>query len=85
MMAADSKAKRRTSPRPEHTSSKKAALDQALGEALEETFPGSDPLSLTQPAPSAADSNIEREAAPKHPEGRKSASRSQSHGHTPHR
>jgi len=30
-------------------------LDQALDEGLEETFPGSDPVSITQPAPSACD------------------------------
>lgn len=31
------------------------ALDQALEEGLEDTFPGSDPVSVTQPAPSACD------------------------------
>jgi hypothetical protein len=30
-------------------------LDQTLDEGLEETFPGSDPVSITQPAPSACD------------------------------
>jgi hypothetical protein len=33
----------------------KRRLDQALEEGLEETFPGSDPVSITQPAPSKPD------------------------------
>ena len=33
-------------------SAEKRRLDQALEEGLEETFPGSDPVSITQPAPS---------------------------------
>ena len=39
----------------------KRKLDDALEEGLEETFPGSDPVSIVQPAPSKAD----------HPAGRK--------------
>jgi hypothetical protein len=35
--------------------SEKRRLDEALEEGLEETFPGSDPVSVTQPAPSKAD------------------------------
>ncbi|NVO13026.1 MAG: hypothetical protein HXX10_03220 [Rhodoplanes sp.] len=33
----------------------KEALDRKLDEALEESFPGSDPVSMSQPAPSPAD------------------------------
>jgi hypothetical protein len=33
----------------------KALLDKALDDGLEDTFPGSDPVSVTQPAPSARD------------------------------
>lgn len=33
--------------------------DQALDEALEESFPGSDPVSLTQPAPTQPDQEQE--------------------------
>jgi hypothetical protein len=33
----------------------KRRLDEALEEGLEETFPGSDPVSITQPAPSKPD------------------------------
>jgi hypothetical protein len=36
-------------------------LDQALDEGLRETFPGSDPVSVTQPAPSKYDKVIKRE------------------------
>jgi hypothetical protein len=32
----------------------KRRLEEALEEGLEETFPGSDPVSVTQPAPSKA-------------------------------
>jgi hypothetical protein len=35
-------------------------LDQALEEGLEETFPGSDPVNVTQPPPSKADHHIKR-------------------------
>jgi hypothetical protein len=38
----------------------KRLLDQALEEGLEETFPGSDPVSVTQPLPSKADHYIWR-------------------------
>ena len=33
----------------------KRRLEEELEEGLEETFPGSDPVSVTQPAPSKAD------------------------------
>ncbi|MBM3528320.1 MAG: hypothetical protein FJX62_09520 [Alphaproteobacteria bacterium] len=35
-------------------------LDRALEKGLEESFPGSDPVNVTQPAPSPADKHIER-------------------------
>ncbi len=38
----------------------KRRLDEALEEGLEETFPGSDPVSVTQPAPSKADHHVKR-------------------------
>ncbi len=36
------------------------ALEDALEEGLEETFPGSDPVNVTQPAPSKEDSHVKR-------------------------
>jgi hypothetical protein len=38
----------------------KRQLDQALEEGLEETFPGSDPVNVTQPPPSRADHHVKR-------------------------
>jgi hypothetical protein len=38
----------------------KRQLDQALDEGLEETFPASDPVNVTQPPPSRADHHIKR-------------------------
>ena len=38
----------------------KRQLDEALEEGLEETFPGSDPVNVTQPPPSKADHHIKR-------------------------
>ena len=38
----------------------KRKLDDALEEGLEETFPGSDPVNVTQPAPSKADHHVKR-------------------------
>jgi len=38
----------------------KRRLDEALEEGLEETFPGSDPVSVTQPAPSKGDHQVKR-------------------------
>lgn len=43
---------------PKDTSRKKK-LDEALDEGLKESFPGSDPVSVTQPAPSRPDRNAE--------------------------
>jgi hypothetical protein len=41
-------------------SAEKRRLDEALEEGLEETFPGSDPVNVTQPAPSKADRDVKR-------------------------
>ena len=52
-----------TAPRPDAKSAKsteKRRLDEALEEGLEETFPGSDPVSVTQPPPSKADHHVKR-------------------------
>jgi hypothetical protein len=38
----------------------KRRLDEALNEGLEETFPGSDPVNVTQPAHSKADHHVKR-------------------------
>ena len=38
----------------------KRRLDEVLEEGLEETFPGSDPVSITQPAPSKPDHQAKR-------------------------
>jgi hypothetical protein len=40
--------------------SEKRRLDQALEEGLKETFPASDPVSVTQPPPSKADHYVKR-------------------------
>jgi hypothetical protein len=38
----------------------KRRLDEALEEGLEETFPASDPVNVTQPAPSRGDNHVKR-------------------------
>ena len=38
----------------------KRRLDEALDEGLEETFPASDPVNVTQPPPSKADLHVRR-------------------------
>jgi hypothetical protein len=45
---------------PTAEEAEKRQLDDALEEALEETFPGSDPVNLTQPAHSKEDQHIKR-------------------------
>jgi hypothetical protein len=40
--------------------SEKRRLDRALEEGLEETFPASDPVNVTQPPPSKADHHVKR-------------------------
>jgi hypothetical protein len=46
----------------DHKDSKvtKDKLDDALNKGLEESFPGSDPVNLTQPPPSRHDQDIKR-------------------------
>jgi hypothetical protein len=54
-----------TGPRSDPKEAKaleKRLLDQALEEGLEETFPGSDPVNVTQPAPSKPDLHVKRKA-----------------------
>ena len=47
--------------KPENAdSADKRRLDEALEEGLEETFPGSDPVNVTQPAPTKGDHHIRR-------------------------
>ena len=41
-------------------SAEKRRLDEALEEGLEETFPASDPVNVTQPPPSKDDHHIKR-------------------------
>jgi hypothetical protein len=48
------------SDRKDAKTAEKRQLDRALEEGLEETFPGSDPVNVTQPAPSKADHDVLR-------------------------
>jgi hypothetical protein len=50
----------RTIPKDAADSTEKRRLDAALEEGLEETFPGSDPVNVTQPAPSKQDHHVRR-------------------------
>jgi len=47
-------------PADPKATARKEKLDDALNEGLEESFPGSDPVSVTQPAPSKPDKHIKR-------------------------
>jgi hypothetical protein len=49
---------RRKGEKPD--SEEKRRLDDALEEGLEETFPGSDPVNVTQPPPSREDQHVRR-------------------------
>jgi hypothetical protein len=52
-----------TGPRSDRKSVKEAEkrrLDQALDEGLQETFPASDPVNVTQPPPSKPDHHVWR-------------------------
>jgi hypothetical protein len=53
-----------TGPRSDSKAAKEDAekrrLDDALEEGLEETFPGSDPVNVTQPPPSKEDHHVKR-------------------------
>jgi hypothetical protein len=50
----------RTNSKEAAESAEKRRLDAALEEGLEETFPGSDPVNVTQPAPSKGDRRVRR-------------------------
>ncbi|MEW6768221.1 MAG: hypothetical protein AB1342_09340 [Pseudomonadota bacterium] len=52
--------KDRASNTAKTTDAEKRKLDAALEEGLEETFPGSDPVNVTQPAPSRGDHHVKR-------------------------
>jgi hypothetical protein len=61
--AADNREASMTAPRSDAKDAKgaeKRRLDEALEEGLEETFPGSDPVNVTQPPPSKADHHVKR-------------------------
>lgn len=47
--------KSRHGDKSHHKDSQQERLDRALEEGLEESFPGSDPINVTQPAPSLED------------------------------
>jgi hypothetical protein len=49
----------RAKPKDE-SSAQKRLLEEALEEGLEETFPASDPPSVTQPAPTRGDREVRR-------------------------
>lgn len=52
-----------TGPRSKPTEAddpEKRRLDEALEEGLEETFPGSDPVNVTQPPPTRGDKDVKR-------------------------
>ena len=58
MVDADTKPKDAHKPKdPE-----KRKLDDALEKGLEESFPGSDPVNVTQPPPSKHDQDIKRKS-----------------------
>ena len=49
-----------TREKPDGKAAEKRKLDQALEEGLEETFPGSDAVNVTQPAPSRGENHVRR-------------------------
>jgi len=51
---------RMTAPVDASSAEEKRRLDDALAEGLEETFPASDPVNVTQPAPSKGDHHVKR-------------------------
>lgn len=50
----------RRKPAEQPDQAEKRELDDALEEGLEETFPASDPVNVTQPAPSKGDRHVRR-------------------------
>ena len=55
---ADAETRLKKENKPKDPEKKK--LDDALERGLEDSFPGSDPVNLTQPAPSKHDQDIKR-------------------------
>jgi hypothetical protein len=55
---------RRRHDRADSDTAERRSLEQALDEGLRETFPASDPVSVTQPAPSRHDRAAARERKP---------------------
>jgi hypothetical protein len=51
---------RSTPKRKKAHEAEKRRLDEALEEGLEETFPASDPVNVTQPAPTKGDNHTTR-------------------------
>jgi hypothetical protein len=51
---------RRRDPAEADENADKRRLDEALEEGLEETFPASDPVNVTQPPPSRGDQHVKR-------------------------
>jgi hypothetical protein len=54
---------REKSERVRSDADRRRELDAALDEGLQETFPGSDPVSVVQPPPTRYDKVIKREPA----------------------
>jgi hypothetical protein len=51
----------RSAPKPKKAdNAEKRRLEQALEEGLEETFPASDPVNVTQPPPTIGDNHVRR-------------------------
>jgi hypothetical protein len=48
---------RRSKPKVDETEERRQRLERALDEGLEQTFPASDPVALTQPASPRPDNN----------------------------
>ena len=51
--------RRHSAAKPAETMEKRR-LEEALEEGLEETFPGSDPVNVTQPPPTRGDQHVKR-------------------------
>ena len=49
----------RSKPKVDETEDRRQRLERALDEGLEQTFPASDPVALTQPASTRPDNNRE--------------------------
>ncbi|MEH2510583.1 hypothetical protein V1291_001937 [Nitrobacteraceae bacterium AZCC 1564] len=59
MADADTKA-RKDQTKDKASNGHKEKLDEALNNGLEESFPGSDPVNVTQPPPSKHDQHVKR-------------------------